>query len=186
VAGSSSAIRSTAPERWCSGSPRLHGVGSLTGSSARERLTSLGYPAALTVVLACRLPARRALVCFALSPGDTCSANRFGVLGEAGTGLGNPEPAAGSGAECRLPRVRLRIGHWITAIGCNPPSAWNGSWNVLPDNPSAAGAVSAIDRAISAAGALGARGRTSCKWQASGSNSLTAPSSAGAWPSPPP
>jgi hypothetical protein len=40
---------------------------------------------------------------------------------------------------------------------------WNGSWNGAPDNPSAPGALSAIARAISAASALGARGRTSCK-----------------------
>ena len=41
--------------------------------------------------------------------------------------------------------------------------AWNGSWNDAPNNPSAAGAVSAITRAICAASAHGARGRTSCK-----------------------
>jgi hypothetical protein len=45
------------------------------------------------------------------------------------------------------------------------PSAWNGSWNGAPDNPSAATAVSAMTCAIGAASALGARGRTSCKRQ---------------------
>ena len=44
-----------------------------------------------------------------------------------------------------------------------PPSAWNGSWDDAPNNPSAAGAISAMTRAIGAASALGARGRTSCK-----------------------
>ena len=53
------------------------------------------------------------------------------------------------------------------------PSAWNGSWNVAPDNPSAASAISAMTRAIAAASVLGARGRTSCKRQVSGSNPLT-------------
>jgi hypothetical protein len=33
------------------------------------------------------------------------------------------------------------------------------AWNGAPDNPSTAGAVSAITRVIGAAGALGARGR---------------------------
>ena len=40
--------------------------------------------------------------------------------------------------------------------GCRAPSnrAWNGSWNGAPDNPSVVGAVSAMIRAIGAAGAL--------------------------------
>jgi hypothetical protein len=42
-----------------------------------------------------------------------------------------------------------------------------------PDNPSAVSAVSAIIRIICAASAFGARGRYSCKRQASGSNPLT-------------
>jgi hypothetical protein len=45
------------------------------------------------------------------------------------------------------------------------PSAWNGSWNDAPNNPSAVGAFSAMTCAIGAASALGARGRTSCKRQ---------------------
>jgi hypothetical protein len=32
----------------------------------------------------------------------------------------------------------------VTALGRWLPSAWNGSWNDAPDNPSAAGAVSAM------------------------------------------
>jgi len=43
------------------------------------------------------------------------------------------------------------------------PWAWTGSGTGLPDNPSAASAVSAITRVICAASALGARGRASCK-----------------------
>jgi hypothetical protein len=46
---------------------------------------------------------------------------------------------------------------------------WNGSWNGAPDNPSTAGAMSAITRAIGAAGALGARGRTYGKEKVYGS-----------------
>jgi hypothetical protein len=42
---------------------------------------------------------------------------------------------------------------------------WNGSWDDALDNPSAVGAVSAMIRVISAADALGAWGRTSCKRQ---------------------
>jgi hypothetical protein len=61
----------------------------------------------------------------------------------------------------------------VTAMAHFPPSAWNGSWNDAPDNPSAAGAVSAMTCAIIAASAHGARGRTSCKRQVSGSNPLT-------------
>jgi hypothetical protein len=51
--------------------------------------------------------------------------------------------------------------------------AWNGSWNDAPGNPSAAGAVSAMTRAIRAASAFGARGLPSCKRQVSGSIPLT-------------
>ena len=53
------------------------------------------------------------------------------------------------------------------------PSVWNGSWNDALDNPSAASAVSAMSCAIGTASAHAARGRTSCKRQASGSNPLT-------------
>jgi len=62
----------------------------------------------------------------------------------------------------------------VATYGYRPQKlAWNGSWNVVSDNPSAVGAVSAMTCAIGAASALGARGRTSCKRQASGSNPLT-------------
>jgi hypothetical protein len=67
----------------------------------------------------------------------------------------------------------------VTAIDFSPPSAWNGSWDDARNNPSAASAVSAIVRAIRAASALGARGRTSCKRQASGSIPLTGSRSEG-------
>jgi hypothetical protein len=53
------------------------------------------------------------------------------------------------------------------------PSAWNVSWNGLLAYLSAAGAVSAIDRAISAASACAARSRASCKRQVGGSIPLT-------------
>jgi hypothetical protein len=53
------------------------------------------------------------------------------------------------------------------------PRAGNGSWNVVPDNRSAASAARAMTCAIGAASAHAARGRTSCKRQASGSNPLT-------------
>ena len=42
-------------------------------------------------------------------------------------------------------------------------SAWNGSWDDAPNDPSAVSAVSAMDCAISAASAYEACGRTSCK-----------------------
>ena len=54
-----------------------------------------------------------------------------------------------------------------------PPSAWNGSWNVAPENPSATSAICAITRVIGAGRALVASGRATCKRQASGSNPLT-------------
>jgi hypothetical protein len=47
--------------------------------------------------------------------------------------------------------------------------AWNDSWNGAPDNPSTAGAMSAITRAIGAARALSARGRTYGKEKVYGS-----------------
>ena len=55
--------------------------------------------------------------------------------------------------------------HSATAMGRFQSSAWNGSWNDTPDNPSAVGAVSAMTCAMGAASAHGARGRTSCKRQ---------------------
>ena len=58
-------------------------------------------------------------------------------------------------------------------MDCCVPSVWNASWNGLLADSSAAGAVSAIYRAISAASACAARGRPSCKRQVSGSNPLT-------------
>ena len=56
-------------------------------------------------------------------------------------------------------------------IGCF--LAWNGSWNVAHETPRTASAVSAMIRAIGAASALGAWGRTSCKRLVSGSIPLT-------------
>jgi hypothetical protein len=53
------------------------------------------------------------------------------------------------------------------------PSVWNVSWNGLLADSSAAGAVSAIYRAISTASACAARGHPSCKRQVSGSIPLT-------------
>ena len=53
------------------------------------------------------------------------------------------------------------------------PSAWNGSWNVAPENPSATSAIRAITRVIGAGRALVASGRATCKRQVSGSNPLT-------------
>jgi hypothetical protein len=61
----------------------------------------------------------------------------------------------------------------VAAIDACPPLAWNGSWDDAQNNPSAAGAVSAIARVIGAASAHGARGRTSCKRQVSDSIPLT-------------
>ncbi len=61
----------------------------------------------------------------------------------------------------------------VTAMGRCPPSAWTGSWTGVPDTPSTASAISVITRAIGAASAHDARGRASCKRQASGSNPLT-------------
>jgi hypothetical protein len=58
-------------------------------------------------------------------------------------------------------------------MGTYGPRAWDGSWDGAPDSPSAASATSAMIRAICAASTLSARGRTSCKRQVSGSNSLT-------------
>jgi hypothetical protein len=52
------------------------------------------------------------------------------------------------------------------------PSAWNGSWNDAPNSPSVAGAVSAMTRAIRAASALNARGRTTCKRMANATPDL--------------
>jgi hypothetical protein len=61
----------------------------------------------------------------------------------------------------------------VTVVDHCLPSAWNGLWNGALDNPSAASAVSAMTCAIGAASAHGARGRTSCKRQVSGSIPLT-------------
>jgi hypothetical protein len=61
----------------------------------------------------------------------------------------------------------------VTVMGGPLPSAWTGSWTGALDNPSAVSAVNAMACVICAASALGARGRTSCKRQASGSNPLT-------------
>jgi hypothetical protein len=85
-----------------------------------------------------------------------------------GRGLPRPEPGAGSAARgaagAALIQMRLlesRPLRWVmtTHIACRLP--WTGSWTGAPDNPGAARAISAITRAISAASAHGARGRTS-------------------------
>jgi len=71
---------------------------------------------------------------------------------------------------------RRRCGGVLVATfgHCHGPlSAWNGSWNDEPDNPSAASAIRAITRVIGAGRALVASGRTSCKRQVSGSIPLT-------------
>src|SRR5580692_3948415 len=66
------------------------------------------------------------------------------------------------------------------------PRAWNGSWNDVPNNPSAASDVSAMTRVICAASAHGARGRTSCKRQSNVSRFLgVLPSCDASPPSPP-
>jgi hypothetical protein len=61
----------------------------------------------------------------------------------------------------------------VTAMDFCPPSAWNGSWDDAQNNPSAAGAVSAIACAIGAASVCVACEHTSCKRLVSGSNPLT-------------
>jgi hypothetical protein len=50
-----------------------------------------------------------------------------------------------------------------------PDTAWTGSWTGAVVNPGAASAVSAMSRAIGAARALGARGRTYGKEKVYGS-----------------
>jgi hypothetical protein len=62
----------------------------------------------------------------------------------------------------RIPATTLGYGHEQSS----GPSAWTGSWTGASVNPSAARAISAITRAICAARAHGAWGRTSCKRQA--------------------
>jgi hypothetical protein len=58
----------------------------------------------------------------------------------------------------------------VTIVERCLPLVWTGSWTGAQDNPSAASAVSAMIRVICAGSAYDARGRTSCKRQASGSN----------------
>ena len=60
----------------------------------------------------------------------------------------------------------------LRAMDLCPPSAWNGSWDDAQNNPSAAGAVSAIAYAIGAASAHGGRGHTSCKRQVTSSTAI--------------
>src|SRR5690348_4181688 len=50
-------------------------------------------------------------------------------------------------------------------MGILLPSAWNGSWDDPPNNPSAVRAISAMAPAIRAARALSVRGRPSCNRQ---------------------
>jgi hypothetical protein len=63
--------------------------------------------------------------------------------------------------------------HRVTVMDRCLPSAWNVSWNGALDDPSAASAFSAMTCVIGAASARGARSRTSCKRQVSGSIPLT-------------
>jgi hypothetical protein len=60
-----------------------------------------------------------------------------------------------------VPGHMLIVSRWVTVMGIACRYAWNGSWNGAPDNPSVAGAVSAMIRVICAASAHAARGRTS-------------------------
>jgi hypothetical protein len=60
----------------------------------------------------------------------------------------------------RLLSTTLGYGH-----GLCPPSAWNDSWDDAQNNPSAAGAVSAIACAIVAVSACAVCEHTSCKRQ---------------------
>ena len=53
----------------------------------------------------------------------------------------------------------------VMAMDFCPPSAWNGSCDDAPNNPSAVGAISAMDCAIGAASAYAACEHTSCKRQ---------------------
>jgi len=57
----------------------------------------------------------------------------------------------------------------LYSVGGTMPSAWNGSSNGTPGNPSTAGSISAITRVIGAASALSARGRTYGKEKVYGS-----------------
>src|SRR4029077_16791013 len=67
----------------------------------------------------------------------------------------------------------------VMAMDFCPLPAWNDSWDDAQNNPSAAGAVSAIADAIGAASACAACEHTSCKRQVSGSIPLTG--SQGRW-----
>src|SRR5689334_8890025 len=51
----------------------------------------------------------------------------------------------------------------VTTVGYSNGGALPSTWDDPPNNPSAVGAISAMARAIRAARALDARGRTSCK-----------------------
>ncbi len=84
------------------------------------------------------------------------------------SGFHNAPPEQQSALWARPGRLRS-----VMLMYCCVLSAWNVSWDGLLAYSSAASAVSAINRAISAASALGARGRTSCKRQVSGSIPLT-------------
>jgi hypothetical protein len=57
----------------------------------------------------------------------------------------------------------------VTAMDFCPPSAWNVSWDDAQNNPSAAGAFSAMTCAIGAASACAACERTSCNRPVRGS-----------------
>jgi hypothetical protein len=81
------------------------------------------------------------------------------------------------GAAPQFPPLR-----WVTVMGYYLPSPCTGSWTGAQGNPSAASAISAVIRAVCAASTFGARGRTSCKRQASGSNLLTGSRSEGLAP----
>jgi hypothetical protein len=75
-------------------------------------------------------------------------------------------PAASAGtAVTGVPAATLCYARWDDARR----RPWNGSWNGAPGNPSTTGAMSAITRAIGAARALSARGRTYGKEKVYGS-----------------
>jgi len=90
------------------------------------------------------------------------------------SGFHNAPPEQQSALWARLGRLRS-----VTDMDYCVPAVWNVSWNGLLAYSSAAGAVSAVDRAISAASACAARDHPSCKRQVSGSIPLTGSASRG-------
>jgi hypothetical protein len=101
----------------------------------------------------------------------------FSLTGHGSALLGTHHRTVWSGLRyrvaTRLAAARPRSLRLVTTSERRPPPPWNGSWNGASADPSAATAVSAMSCAICAASVLGARGRTSCKRQVSGSIPLT-------------